>query len=66
MRTSIYAAPLLASMLAIAACGRADEGAEPSFETIDPSATDPAATTAPPAEMEPDTIGADTVAGGVT
>lgn len=63
MRRSIHTVTVLTSILAIAACGRPDEAAEPGFETIDPPAADPAATTAPPAEMEPDTIGADTVGG---
>jgi hypothetical protein len=64
MRRSTYLLTLLASVIAIAACGRAEEDPQPSYETIDPSATEPAATTAPPAEMQPDTIGADTLGGG--
>lgn len=55
MKRSILTPAALAAFIAIAACGGGDAD-EPAFETVDPYAADPAATTAPPAEMEMDTM----------
>lgn len=61
MKRSIFTAAVFAGVLGLAACnGGDDELQEPGFETTDPYATDPGATTAPPAGMGMDTMGMDT------
>lgn len=49
MKRSIFSVAAFAGMLGLAACGGGDDEVQDAgFETTDPYATDPAATTAPP------------------
>lgn len=61
MNRSILTMAAVAGVLGLTACGGGDDADEPAFETVDPYATDPAATTAPPAQMELDTMSRDTM-----
>jgi hypothetical protein len=61
MKRSILSVAACAGMLGLAACGGGDDEVEDAgFETTDPYATDPAATTAPPVGMDTAGMGMDT------
>lgn len=57
MTMKIVKAAVCTCLLGLGACGGEAETDAGGYEAVQPSAAEPTATTAPPAEMEPDTIG---------